>query len=107
MINSNVSHRERLKVLAHEMIHVKQYATKELIVLDYADILWQGKKFGYSRNHNRRAPWEIEAYGYERQLEKLGQTALLAKEEQQANDLSGTFICMEEKIRVPLLLSID
>ena len=107
LINSNVPHRKRLKVPAHEMIHVKQYATKELIVEDFTNILWQGEKYAYSRDHNHQAPWEIEAYGYDKQLVGIGQTALIAIEQQQAQDLSTTFICMEEMIKEALVLSIN
>ncbi|MGS2761713.1 hypothetical protein [Sinomicrobium sp. M5D2P9] len=52
--------RRRL-VLAHEMVHVKQYAKKELIAVDKNHIIWEGKKhFAYI--YDRQTPWENEAY---------------------------------------------
>ncbi|MGS2739863.1 hypothetical protein [Sinomicrobium sp. M5D2P17] len=58
--------RRRL-VLAHEMIHVKQYAKQELIVLDKDHVIWAGKKH-YTHIYNKQAPWEMEAYKADRLL---------------------------------------
>ena len=67
---------EMIKVLAHEMVHVKQYAKNELgkelslarggkglrIVTRWLGDLW----FPKSKEHEYwDAPWEIEAYGRE------------------------------------------
>lgn len=54
-----------LAVLAHEMVHVKQYVTGELV--DKGKYcLWKGKKFEeYEANSEEYffSPWEVEAYG--------------------------------------------
>ncbi len=65
-------------VLAHEMIHVKQYAKGELIVLSPQQVMWKGKKFRYKQAERLYTPWESEAYRtdnllarrYKEQLEK-------------------------------------
>jgi hypothetical protein len=50
-------------VLAHEMIHVKQYAKGELIVNSRQDVMWKGKKyFSHKANDADTRPWELEAY---------------------------------------------
>jgi hypothetical protein len=62
------------KSLAHEMVHLKQYATKELSdiaiaykgkVIDTA--IWKGEvhKFKAKEDPYWDAPWEVEAYGRE------------------------------------------
>lgn len=67
---------EMIKVLAHEMVHVKQYAKNELgkeltlarggsglkIVTRWQGEFWNPKG---KEHHYWDAPWEIEAYGRE------------------------------------------
>lgn len=62
------------KSLAHEMVHLKQYATKELsdmIVVEDDSVIdsavWHGKvhRFKPKEDPYFDAPWEIEAYGRE------------------------------------------
>lgn len=62
------------KSLAHEMVHLKQYATKELsdIVVVENDVVadtafWHGEvyKFKPKEDPYFDSPWEIEAYGRE------------------------------------------
>jgi hypothetical protein len=57
--------RRTLEVLAHEMVHVKQYARGELYVGAYSGKhRWQGKWVSDNINY-WDAPWEIEAHGRE------------------------------------------
>lgn len=52
-------------VLAHEMVHAKQYAFGQL-KFDDGDYIWLGKK---NRTvHYYDYPWEVEAFGRERLL---------------------------------------
>lgn len=63
-----------LQTLAHEMVHLKQYAKNE-ITNDYIatkgggpeDYLWKGKVVNFSKYEDKYfdSPWEIEAYGRE------------------------------------------
>jgi hypothetical protein len=68
-ISSSLGYTGTLQALAHEMTHVKQYATG--IMLDYANpnyVKWAGKKIyfdGADMKSYWSAPWEIEARGYE------------------------------------------
>jgi len=59
--------RKTLSSLAHELVHVKQYATGELTDsprgIRYS--VWQGKHYDDSKIHYYDYPWEIDAYGRE------------------------------------------
>lgn len=67
VINSRLGKRKMLECLAHEMVHVKQYALGEL--WDYRNpnlVKWCGKKFYFDASNDELyydSPWEIEAYG--------------------------------------------
>ena len=70
-----------IKTLAHEMVHVKQYALGEMkdsgISLDL--IYWQNEEYDSSEVHYYDWPWEIEAAGremglYVRYMEKFEYT---------------------------------
>lgn len=54
-----------LLVLAHECVHVKQYATGEL---DDSLSVWRGRKVNSDKVPYWEHPWEIEAYGREKGL---------------------------------------
>lgn len=62
-----------LAVLAHEMVHVKQYATGELV--DKGKYcLWKGKKFEEFEANTAEyffSPWEVEAFGMQVGLYRL------------------------------------
>jgi len=55
-----------LKVLAHEMVHVKQYAYNELIEKRNGNASWLGTEYQNTLYWDQ--PWEIEAYGLENGL---------------------------------------
>lgn len=49
--------------LLHELVHVKQYVTKEIIDLLKGRCRWKGKLFKNVESISEdKAPWEIEAY---------------------------------------------
>jgi len=52
--------RRLLETVAHEMVHVKQYARKEL----KSENVWQGKLISPTTDYWDQ-PWEIEAHGRE------------------------------------------
>ena len=65
-IDKNLSKRNMLVALAHEMIHVKQYARGEL--KDYLRVnksKWKGEIIDPQEVDYWDQPWEIEAHGYE------------------------------------------
>lgn len=66
-VNSKVGYRTMLLTLAHEMVHVKQYATGELRDALRGPTLhrWMNKPFDVNNVDYWDHPWEIEAYGRE------------------------------------------
>jgi hypothetical protein len=68
-INKNISFECMMITLAHEMIHLKQYATKELkskIVKGNEVDIWKGVKYKNMKYHDQ--PWEQEATDLEEEL---------------------------------------
>ncbi len=63
-IDARLSKREHNLVLAHEMIHVKQYVKGELKVIDHKRVIWKGRtlQHQYTGTRQRISPWEREAY---------------------------------------------
>lgn len=66
-----------LRTLAHEMVHLKQYATGELS-FDMKEVYWHGKPWKPKGKQHKYfdSPWELEAYGrdfglYYRWLENM------------------------------------
>lgn len=68
-INPNMQRYKMLQCLAHEMVHVKQYARGELSN-ELITAKWQGKtyKLTNSIEDYLNWPWEVEAYGRDRAL---------------------------------------
>lgn len=68
-INKNLSKKETLLAIAHEMVHVKQYAKGEL--KDYLRVKkckWKGEIIDSDAVDYWDHPWEIEAHGREKGL---------------------------------------
>ena len=65
----NMQRYKLLQCLAHEMVHVKQYARGELSN-ELITAKWQGKtyKLTNSMEDYLNWPWEVEAYGRDRSL---------------------------------------
>lgn len=70
-IDANLSQQQMLKSLAHEMVHVKQYATGQLKDLSKSlAVKWEGEYHSISSQDTHEeqywfSPWEIEANGRE------------------------------------------
>jgi len=64
-INRDNNTKTILYNLAHEMVHVKQFATKEL---NEGQSRWLGKYYDDEKIDYWDLPWEIDAYGRERGL---------------------------------------
>ena len=58
-INGSLSVEDKLRTLAHEMIHVKQYAYDEL---NCEMTMWRGKEVDADKIPYAQQPWEIEAW---------------------------------------------
>ena len=64
--DSKLRMRRLLETIAHEMVHVKQFAKGEMVDLARADkIRWCGKMFEEKDSNYYDYPWEIEAHGRE------------------------------------------
>jgi len=65
-IKTNVDEREMARVLAHEIVHVKQMLTGNLVQkvvkgVPTTTVMWKGKKFDVDKVEWIRRPWEREA----------------------------------------------
>jgi predicted metallopeptidase len=58
---SNLSRSEMIKVLSHELIHLKQYSDKKLSVVD-SNVIWNGEFIDLSVVKYEDRPFEIEAF---------------------------------------------
>ena len=72
-INPKMGKRNMLLAIAHEMVHVKQYAKGEMIDFintnNAVKLRWQGEIFDLKKNPDYwEHPWEIEAFGREKGL---------------------------------------
>jgi len=66
-----MSRDEAIKVLSHELIHLKQYYTKKLI-LEKDKVIWDGREVYQSEINDTKyeqRPWEAEAFAGQRGLE--------------------------------------
>ena len=64
-IHKKQSLRRLLETVAHEMVHVKQYARGEMRETVAAKIRWHGTEVDTNTVHYYDLPWEIEAHGRE------------------------------------------
>ena len=92
LIDARLSQTEQLLVLAHEMIHVKQYVKKELKVLDDRRVVWKEKVYFVSHGYNRSMPWEKEAYYAGPGLRRLVKSS--QNQIQEILDGKGRSICL-------------
>lgn len=69
-IDSRLSKKETLLALAHEMVHLKQYAKGEMkdIFRPTRMVKWHGNKYLYEEFDYWSSPWEREARSYEMEL---------------------------------------
>jgi len=68
-VRPSMSRKNQLMTIAHEMVHVKQFAKKELDPIVHGNaVKWKGKLYDDSWQRYWSQPWEIEAYGREQGL---------------------------------------
>ena len=76
-VDTTVSKRRILETIAHEMVHMKQYAKGELVDLSRCgSIRWQDTLIDSETNY-WDLPWEIEAHGRELALSYVGQKQMI------------------------------
>lgn len=65
-VDSTVPHRRIMESIAHEMVHLKQYATGEMQDTDSSEVVrWKGLNINLLQWQYWDRPWEIEAHGKE------------------------------------------
>ena len=65
-VDSSMNLPSLLLGVTHEMVHVKQYITGEMVDTSLWNIcIWQGKRINWDKMDYFDHPWEIEAYGRE------------------------------------------
>lgn len=68
-VHNNLSKRETLLALAHEMVHVKQYANGELKdFMRVNKVRWKNEVIDQDEMNYWDYPWEIESHGREKGL---------------------------------------
>jgi len=65
--DTRIGRQDIFKTLAHEMVHVKQFAQRELKfrVRSLEKMTWKGKQVNESKVAYEKLPWEKEAFGKE------------------------------------------
>lgn len=65
-VDSTVPQRRIMESIAHEMVHLKQYAVGEMCDTDNPDIVqWKNKQVDLIKCEYWDRPWEVEAHGKE------------------------------------------
>lgn len=65
-IDTRQSMKNIVTTVAHEMVHVKQFAKREMVdLISLQKIKWQGKRIDDDKLDYYDMPWEIEAHGRE------------------------------------------
>lgn len=64
LLNKKLNGRRLFETLAHEMVHVKQYATNQMLdYLNHDGVRFNGKIHYMEEHEYWMMPWEIEAFG--------------------------------------------
>jgi len=66
-IQKNLSLYDLISTVCHEMVHVKQYARKELRDANGFNTAWKSKTYSFDTAYHER-PWEKEAFRLEETL---------------------------------------
>lgn len=69
-LNKNLSRKSILRALAHEMIHVRQFARGKLRFIDIDVTKWGKRVYRHSYANYLKLPWEVEAHKQETELFK-------------------------------------
>lgn len=61
---------ESIKILSHELIHLKQYYEKRLYLKDGRIPVWLGDEYPLNYTTYENRPWEVEAFSLDDQIEE-------------------------------------
>jgi hypothetical protein len=63
----NYDRQEAIEVIAHELIHIQQYNSGDLIYYD-GKVWWKGEEFDLSNIEYTKRPWEDDAFANQSQM---------------------------------------
>lgn len=69
-LNKNLSRKSILRALAHEIVHVRQFARGKLKFIDIDVSKWGKRVYKHSYSNYFKLPWEVEAHKLETELFK-------------------------------------
>ena len=64
-VNKKLKRKKLIKTIAHELVHVKQYARNEFDHKSGIDYKWKGSIVSIEDKDYVKMPWEVEARSYE------------------------------------------
>ena len=70
LFTEEMTRNETIEVLCHEVIHMQQYSSGDLIY-DNGDITWKGETLSLTSREYSDRPWENDAFDRQKQLSKL------------------------------------
>lgn len=59
-----------MEILAHELAHVSQYLSREIVYNGGTIVFWRGKEYDLSQTDYSSRPWETEAFARQRGILK-------------------------------------
>lgn len=65
--NQPLSRKEKLLTVGHELVHARQFLTRDLVADEHTK--WKGKRFKHPKNEYN-TPWEREARKLEKEIHK-------------------------------------
>lgn len=61
---SDLSHKEAIEVISHEVVHIQQYLSGDFVFdQNTGDIYWKGELYDINSLPYERRPWEDDAFG--------------------------------------------
>ena len=69
-VDKNLNRNEYVSTFSHELIHLNQYFTKELIKNSNNIPIWKGEQINLNNTKYQDLPWEIDAFSKQQELEK-------------------------------------
>ena len=67
---TDMDRRQAIKILSHELIHLEQYTSKRLVLLNNGLVNWKGNEIVVLDYQYNDRPWEIEAFDGQGDLRK-------------------------------------
>lgn len=79
-ITDEISRREAIGIIAHELIHLKQYDERSLVILTGPIVAFRGIPYSIATLPYNERPWEIEAFNEGWILEKTLKEILIKEQ---------------------------